>query len=120
SNALDMNFHNNNIPQARRRGWPRLSEVQVQQRQQERLADQAQRNIIMRLNNRIGDTERAGYESTPQIRDRRLCPEPTYVGGIPVDKNISPHYIGKMDFTCIHCGARNFEGEKVSNKGSSF
>ncbi|KYN28107.1 hypothetical protein ALC57_02481 [Trachymyrmex cornetzi] len=34
--------------------------------------------------------------------------------------NISEYYIGSMDVTCIHCNAKHFTAEKISNKGNSF
>jgi len=34
--------------------------------------------------------------------------------------NINEYYIGSMDVSCIHCNAKHFEAEKVSNKGNSF
>ncbi|XP_043463102.1 uncharacterized protein LOC122501545 [Leptopilina heterotoma] len=34
--------------------------------------------------------------------------------------NISEHYLGAMNVLCIHCSAKHFKAEKVSNKGNSF
>ncbi|XP_070171021.1 uncharacterized protein [Polyergus mexicanus] len=34
--------------------------------------------------------------------------------------NIEEYYIGSMDVYCVHCNARHFAAEKVSNKGNSF
>ncbi|XP_043468035.1 uncharacterized protein LOC122502175 [Leptopilina heterotoma] len=33
---------------------------------------------------------------------------------------INEHYLGAMDILCIHCNAKHFVAEKVSNKGNSF
>lgn len=35
-------------------------------------------------------------------------------------KNVVEYYIGSMDVTCIHCNAKYFAAEKISNKGNSF
>lgn len=34
--------------------------------------------------------------------------------------NISEHYLGLMNVLCIHCKAKHFSAERVSNKGDSF
>lgn len=35
-------------------------------------------------------------------------------------KNVVEYYIGSMDVICIHCNAKYFAAEKISNKGNSF
>ncbi|KYN14600.1 ATP-dependent DNA helicase PIF1 [Trachymyrmex cornetzi] len=34
--------------------------------------------------------------------------------------DINEYYIGSMDVSCIHCNAKHFAAEKISNKGNSF
>lgn len=34
--------------------------------------------------------------------------------------NILEHYLGPMNVLCVHCEAKHFKSEKVSNKGNSF
>jgi len=33
---------------------------------------------------------------------------------------IDEYYIGSMDVSCVHCNAKHFAAEKISNKGNSF
>ncbi|KYM96549.1 ATP-dependent DNA helicase PIF1 [Cyphomyrmex costatus] len=35
-------------------------------------------------------------------------------------KDLTEYYIGSMDVLCIHCNAKHFAAEKISNKGNSF
>jgi hypothetical protein len=35
-------------------------------------------------------------------------------------KDVVEYYIGLMDAFCIHCNAKHFAAEKISNKGNSF
>ncbi|CAG9765932.1 unnamed protein product [Ceutorhynchus assimilis] len=37
-----------------------------------------------------------------------------------LENSTSEHYIGVMNISCIHCGARHFASEKVANRGNSF
>jgi len=34
--------------------------------------------------------------------------------------NVVEYYIGSMDVSCVHCNAKHFAAEKISNRGSSF
>ena len=34
--------------------------------------------------------------------------------------DVTEYYIGSMDVHCIHCNAKHFAAEKVSNRGNSF
>jgi len=57
----------------------------------------------------------ADYQSRYRSRKRQL-----YCLDINRIDDINEYYIGSMDVFCIHCNAKHFAAEKISNKGNSF
>jgi len=61
--------------------------------------------------------QRAKYQSSyrSQKKQPRLNIDNTTLIG-----DIVEYYIGSMDVNCIHCNAKHFAAEKISNNGNSF
>jgi len=57
----------------------------------------------------------ADYQSRYRSRKKQL-----YRLDINRIDDINEYYIGSMDVFCIHCNAKHFAAEKISNKGNSF
>jgi len=65
----------------------------------------------------IHQQSHTNYQSHYRSRRRQL--HRLNINRMLID-NINEYYIGSMDVSCIHCNAKHFEAEKVSNKGNSF
>ncbi len=104
----------------RRRGRPRLTEIERERRRQEGNRIQAQRNRDNRINFTEEGREIENLNSRSRMRNLRRSQDFLCGGGDFLSDDLPPHYCGKMDVTCTHCSAKHFQGEKVSNKGSSF
>jgi len=59
----------------------------------------------------------ADYQSHYRSRRRQL--HHLDINKMLID-DINEYYIGSMDVSCIHCNAKHFAAEKISNKGNSF
>lgn len=58
------------------------------------------------------------YQSHYRLRKKNLHPV-NYSSTMSVN-DVIEYYIGAMDVNCIHCNAKHFAAEKVSNRGNSF
>jgi len=60
---------------------------------------------------------RAEYQS--RYRSRKKNQTHLNINSMSID-NVAEFYIGSMNVSCVHCNAKHFAAEKISNKGNSF
>lgn len=70
------------------------------------------------VNNTLMNQRRTEYQV--QVYRSRQRKQPLLNINTIALKDVVEYYIGSMDVTCIHCNAKHFAAEKISNKGNSF
>lgn len=70
------------------------------------------------VNNTPLDRQRTEYQF--HFKSRRKQQSYLNINSAMSINEIVEYYIGSMDVHCIHCNAKHFTAEKVSNKGNSF
>jgi len=82
-------------------------------------------NDIIEINSTISKQDsisttvlRAEYQS--QYRSRKKNQTRLNINSMMSIDNVAEFYIGSMNVSCVHCNAKHFAAEKISNKGNSF